>query len=291
MTVWCCGSNGKFQLGLGHDRDLNELVPVLEGQVDKITGGGNHTLMLMNGDIYAAGDNSSGQCALDSPSLETFTLIPRIDGLPWIDCSCGYEFSVFVNGQGVYTSGIGPRGELGVMQKKGKMLFMGSFHPQSVKSCVDHSVMSIGGALYGWGNGRYGKLGGDTPKVWGPVCIGKGNNYSLGKDFTVVDGKIMGKDYGIKLPDGYEELQAMWTSVHCKTSEGIVSQGNNSHGQIASLPSPRLWSVGSEHGIAVYGNTVKCWGWGEHGNVVEHEFEDAVVAVYGGCATTWVVTS
>ena len=61
-----CGSNGLFQLGTGDDLDRDVLVPILIPNLPRpvqIACGGNHTLILTEtNEVYAAGDNTYGQC-------------------------------------------------------------------------------------------------------------------------------------------------------------------------------------------------------------------------------------
>jgi protein ATS1 len=322
FRVYCCGSNGKYQLGTGSDEDLDELECVFTSEVliSKISSGGNHTLMILsNGDLYATGDNSQGQCGLEDDIIQNFTIVPQIKGSPWVDCSCGYEFSIMVNAQGqMFASGFGPKGELGlgegVSRARMSVVPFKGLNLQEIKSCVDHTVIRSNDMLYGWGNGRNGKLGGNENKVWIPTPITEAQNFALARDFTVIDHNgldIVGKDkfdIAIVLPREYGSFRTMWSSFHYQDPYGkIRSLGNNSHGQMIPVHkgNPRLWTVGSEHGIVVYDDTVQCWGWGEHGNCgamregsVTFDYMNAlkaftgetIVKVHGGCATTWVVT-
>lgn len=122
-----------------------------------------------------------------------------------------------------------------------------------------------------------------------------------------------------------KQFASMWSSLHLLTESGhLISIGRGSHGQFLQNPIPSNtigFAAGSEHGILVTsGVEVYCWGWGEHGNcgplrpqgsslesenhVTSHHVNDKsnvisplnligkyenVEAVYGGCATTWIV--
>lgn len=326
--VFSCGSNGKYQLGTGSDEDLEQLQFVFETVVPvrRIACGGNHTLLLLqNGELYAAGDNSEGQCGIgDAVSVPNFT---RVNERLWKDCSAGYEYSVLVSPDDeIYTVGFGPKGELGIGEKITRSITLTrvAFQPNSpiveVRSCLDHNIVRLdNGQLYGWGNGRSSKIGEPAEsKVWIPRLISLDYDVcsvDLGRDFTVVsDGtrlNILGKDkYGIvdQINVEADYFKTMWSSLHIVNKQGqITSMGNNSHGQMIpqSQIGFRMFDVGSEHGIIVQGNKVICWGWGEHGNCgtkkdgsVTFDYfnelkdfaEDLVVMIKGGCATTWVVT-
>lgn len=339
-SVYSCGSNGRFQLGDGTDEDLNQLKLVFQSEIRpvKIVCGGNHTLILLgNGDLYAAGDNTFGQCGIDPETIdgdgekrvERFTLVPKIGGVPWLDCSAGYEFTIFMNGdQELYSAGLGLKGELGVGFKVSRSptmsLIRQSFDANvlEIRSCLDHTVVLLDNyELYGWGNGRSGKLGAPSEsKIWSPRLIDtklSTTDVEVGRDFTALgDGHgnidIIGKDnfnISSQVPKSWTEFKAMWSSLHFVDESGVISSyGNDSHGQL--IPNSdinySLFDVGSEHGIIAQGQKIKSWGWGEHGNCGInktdsvtfnyindlHEFNEneKTILIKGGCATTWVVT-
>ncbi|CCH40523.1 putative E3 ubiquitin-protein ligase [Wickerhamomyces ciferrii] len=337
--VYSCGSNGRYQLGNGTDEDLNQLERVFETTFRpvKVVCGGNHTLILLeNGDLFSAGDNTHGQCGIvlesdsEGDNVVRFTQVPRIGGVPWVDCSAGYEFSVFVNeSQEVYSSGFGLKGELGQGEKASKSTILKkidhSFNSETkkIKSCLDHTVILLeNGQVFGWGNGRSGKLGQPAiSKLWTPRQIETGfevMNIEIGRDFTVLGGldqniEILGKDkFSItsQIPNEWIDFKAMWSSVHFIKSNGqILSIGNDSHGQLTKLGDYvkyDLFEVGSEHTILQIGQSIKSWGWGEHGNcginktdsvtfdyineIHKFPLNESIIGINGGCATTWVIT-
>lgn len=333
--VYSCGSNGKFQLGTGDDGDLTELKPVFESEVGikKIVCGGNHTfILLVNGDLFASGDNAQGQCGVrDGDTIGTFTEVPKLNGAEWTNCCAGYEFSILVNAlHEIYSCGFGPKGELGIGEKVtiAKELSRVSLDLRSdikeVKSCLDHTILlTEDGSLYGWGNGRSGKLGEPKEsKVWLPRRIQLGFKvvqFDVGRDFTIVSTgdnlRLLGKDKFdisgqlLSITD-FKDFKTMWSSVHLVNAENnIVSIGNNSHGQLLSNPKVQFdqFEMGSEHGIILQHGQVVTWGWGEHGNCginktdsvtfdylnvlykIDPSTEEPVL-IKGGCATTWLVT-
>jgi len=335
--VYACGSNGRFQLGDGTDDDLNDLKRVFEceSRPVKIVCGGNHTLILLeNGDLYATGDNTYGQCGIDPATLDdeekrlkNFTDIPKIDGAKWIDCSAGYEFSIFVNEkQYLFAAGLGPKGELGLGENLKQSTKLSPININlitkiiEIKSCLDHTVLLLENHdVYGWGNGRSGKLGEPAEsKIWSPRKLDiSATHVEVGRDYTAIADaqgslKIMGKDkfsISSQVPQSYKDFKSMWSSLHFITSTGeIKSIGNNSHGQMIPDKDVKydLFEVGSEHGIIADAQKIKSWGWGEHGNcginkidsvtfdyINElHEFpnDEIIIMIKGGCATTWVVT-
>ena len=110
---------------------------------------------------------------------------------------------------------------------------------------------------------------------------------------------------------GYSSVSTSWHGIYVHNNDGsLVAWGRNDRGQLppSNMFQPRSLAVGSEHVIAVSDSSklVAC-GWGEHGNCgpetdaqgnVAGRWADipldliqgkSVVAVGGGCATSWVV--
>ncbi|RCK66358.1 Protein ATS1 [Candida viswanathii] len=301
-----CGSNGNYQLALGHDDDLSTLqasifsiddkpTTTVPGRPTKIACGGNHTLVLVDsGEVYACGSNEFGQCGLPKcDNLKVFTHIPGDD---WIDVACGWEFSVLVNrANEIYVCGNGPKGELGLGKEK-KQTELAYCTTQDnfkrVKSCMQHTIVeTTQGELIGWGNARKGQLGEASEKIlWVPTTLNFDvpvDDFSLGREFTAVQSgldkvKIYGK-FSVTLDDNLLPTQAavsrmetMWSSVHLLSNKTIESYGNNSHDQLfpTSDTTPvEEFSIGSEHGLVKSGNMVYAWGWSEHGNCGKPENE------------------
>lgn len=324
FKVYCCGSNGKYQLGTGTSEDLDspEFVFESEYEILKIVCGGNHSLILLsNGDLYSVGDNTNGQCGFERLGIvEEFR---KIEG-KWKDCSAGYEFSILINyNNDIFSCGFGSKGELGLGKITRSFLTKLDLVVEeeiiSVKSCLDHTVLLVSnGDLYVWGNGRNGKLIEIENKIYEPKLIKlefKPSKIEVGRDFTIISDsddpnniKIFGKDrYGIGLnfPTEFKDYKTMWSSIHFLLDDKILSIGNNSHGQlIQDQPIFEEFEVGSEHGLLLSLNKVYSWGWGEHGNCGKKvndsttfpisllfESNEKIVKIQGGCATSWIVTS
>lgn len=340
FCVYSCGSNGRFQLGDGSDEDSNRLKKVFESNIrpTKVVCGGNHTFILLeNGDLLAAGDDTFGQCGIDPSSISTeekritkFTEVPKVNAVPWIGVSAGFEYSIFVNEkQELFSAGFGLKGELGLGNGNSKSLRLSKIEADfksdvlEIKSCLDHTVVLLKSLqTYGWGSGRSGKLGQPADsKIWSPRPLespyAATTHLEVGRDFTVLGDSegnlcILGKDkfnISSQSPHRWMSFNAMWSSLHFVDELGqIISIENDSHGQL--IPEKHanysLFEVGSEHGIVADGQTIKSWGWGEHGNCginkidsvtfnylnELHEFPktEGIIMIKGGCATTWVVT-
>ena len=113
-------------------------------------------------------------------------------------------------------------------------------------------------------------------------------------------------------------VDTMWSSIHFNKENTILGIGNDQLGQLSmnnkTLPKAKFLKCGSEHMIYVSieePNVVKSWGWGEHGNcgvftgdedknsqlvfyepnvIYEAKEDEEIINVYGGCATTFILT-
>lgn len=322
-NVLACGSNGKYQLGIDDDIDRDELVAVkfrIGGEITldlvnkpmDIVCGGNHSLILFdNGEVYGAGDNLHGQLGLDEVTIPMFKKVPGTFKL----VSAGWEFSVLVTTNNeVLVSGQGAKGEIGLGKdvKCTSLAKLGTYDVDSVKSCMNHTIISTSQGFYGWGVSKNGKLGITSEKVlYEPTQLdfdGYVMDYGLGRDFTVIKTengmKILGK-FNYDQDIVTTSFKTMWSSIHFLENNQIFSFGNNSHGQFypeSDLPIDS-YTVGSEHGLIISNGKVYAWGWGEHGNCGKLHGDDVVVnqlqmiycgsekpiMIRGGLATSWVV--
>ncbi|KTW28614.1 uncharacterized protein T551_02464 [Pneumocystis jirovecii RU7] len=323
------GANGQGQLGLPSGVDVYHLAQVmLDGICPMfLSAGGNHTLMLdSTGCLFAAGDNTLGQCGNNVGKWEGFAQVAQ--GQCWTAIAAGWEFSVFATENAVWTSGHGKYGELGlgegifhaVMQripgfpsknKKISQLCAGVYH---VICLLDN------GECWGWGDARHGELGPDlsgcvymptkmcVPSNVRAVACGRGFSVTLSMTLDVW-GRLRGIPYSLKLSEMKIELNdilslnASWSAVFILMKRGnVVMLGRDDLAQRcpAEMPPLKMLAVGSEHclGIGVDGK-VYGWGWNEHGNVREDKKDVREVYlleipkgnvrfVAAGCGTSWI---
>nr|POF13324.1 rcc1 repeat-containing protein c10f6.04 [Quercus suber] len=199
-----------------------------------------------------------------------------------------------------------------------------------IASCMAHTVaVTSDGQVWGWGKGRNGQLGEPAQNVWQPRKI-EGIPFPVvkavcGKDFTCFIGSkptgellVFGpnrndrfgvKEYAPKFVPGWTDIAASWGSVYILKENGdVVAWGRNDHGQLpsADLPALEALAAGSEHCLALTkAGEILAWGWGEHGNCGELTDQNGDVktrfnrfavsggpiAVFAGCATSFIVTS
>ncbi|POS78147.1 hypothetical protein DHEL01_v203454 [Diaporthe helianthi] len=198
-VVYALGSNGSGQLGIGHDQDVSIPRQVIfsppgsepTSPIVQIAAGGNHTLLLtQEGQLFCAGDASTGACG-PAPStggqqqqqqqqkhLAHPVNLPTADGTtpaPVRLIAATWEASVIVQADGhdgrnriVSAFGVGTKGELGLGQfivRTPAISRIKDFPPEDAEivdlaACMGHVVAVLSnGEVYGWGNGRKGQLG------------------------------------------------------------------------------------------------------------------------------------
>ncbi|CUM66473.1 uncharacterized protein PRCAT00004137001 [Priceomyces carsonii] len=259
-SIYSCGSNGNYQLGLDDDEDHDILQTanfVTNNGVSKqapdepvlIACGGNHTVILFkNGHLYSCGDNSQGQCGHPSKQahINKFT---KISGEGWTHVSCGWEFTVMVNNsREVFVSGLGLKGELGLGEftRKAEITKIDFSFPEEIlelKSSVHHTIVRLrNNDLYGWGSCRKGQLGSQLDSrgdlghraksiMWSPQPLhfdfSSYNEFALGRESTAFlnlqELRIYGKNpKTIEISDCFS-LRAMWSSYHIlKRSQSMI---------------------------------------------------------------------
>jgi protein ATS1 len=114
------GSNGSYQLGLGHDVDVDTPTQVhlpdweTHHRIEAVASGGNHSLILRSdGAVFGTGRNAENQLGISNcATIENLCQLPVPASVKYV--AAGWAFSVVVTGNGdIYTTGYGDKGELG----------------------------------------------------------------------------------------------------------------------------------------------------------------------------------
>ncbi|KAK0722547.1 regulator of chromosome condensation 1/beta-lactamase-inhibitor protein II [Lasiosphaeria miniovina] len=289
LLLFSLGSNGSGQLGIGHKEDVSVPKQVLFDDDDadrhpsslkRIIAGGNHTLLLTGtGDIFWAGDSSTGACgkvtaaraALPSKFRPVNLSLPAAQGQQESAAfkvhlaAATWEASVVTrldeHGRNtkVYSFGSGLKGELGL----GSFIFrtpipaeIPNFPPPGTEiidlsACMGHVVAVLSnGEAWGWGNGRKGQLGTSETFIHSPQMID-------GVGFRVAKA-VCGREFTCLVGDS--------------ASGDIAVLGSDKWGVKSGAPS-RL--VGWKEVAASWGNvfvlsedgSVTSWGRNEHGQL------------------------
>ncbi|CAM2117489.1 putative E3 ubiquitin-protein ligase HERC4 isoform X1 [Caretta caretta] len=170
-TVYTCGCNDLGQLGHEKSRKRPEHVGALDAQnIVSVSCGEAHTLALNDkGQVYAWGLANDGQLGL--PGTEECIRIPRniksLSDIQIMQVACGYYHSLALSkGSEVYSWGQNKYGQLGIGYE-----FKKQTSPQLIKSLLGipfaqiaaggaHSfVLTLSGAIFGWGRNKFGQLG------------------------------------------------------------------------------------------------------------------------------------
>ncbi|XP_029465562.1 probable E3 ubiquitin-protein ligase HERC4 isoform X2 [Rhinatrema bivittatum] len=170
-TVYTCGCNDLGQLGHEKARKKPKQVGALDAQnIVAVSCGEAHTLALNDkGQMFSWGLATDGQLGL--PGTDDYIRVPRnIKGLSDIQImqvACGsYHSLALSKGSEVYSWGQNKYGQLGLGFEYKKQI-----SPQLVKSLLGipftqiaaggaHSVvLTLSGAIFGWGRNKFGQLG------------------------------------------------------------------------------------------------------------------------------------
>uniref|UniRef100_J3S1J2 Putative E3 ubiquitin-protein ligase HERC4-like n=1 Tax=Crotalus adamanteus TaxID=8729 RepID=J3S1J2_CROAD len=170
-TVYTCGCNDLGQLGHEKSRKRPEQVGALDAQnIVTVSCGEAHTLALNDkGQVYAWGFAVDGQLGLSG--TEEYTRVPRniksLSDIQIVQVACGYFHSLALSkGSEVFSWGQNKYGQLGLGYEYKKQA-----SPQIIKSLLGipfaqiaaggaHSfVLTLSGAVFGWGRNKFGQLG------------------------------------------------------------------------------------------------------------------------------------
>uniref|UniRef100_A0A3B3CHJ1 X-linked retinitis pigmentosa GTPase regulator n=1 Tax=Oryzias melastigma TaxID=30732 RepID=A0A3B3CHJ1_ORYME len=168
LFMW--GDNSAGQIGLGDELFAAEPREVGVGEAVKWVSCGNRhsALVTVAGHLYTFGERANGRLGLQAEQLKNHRAPQRVPGIPGhvTQVCCGGQHTVVLTGEDVFTFGGGRYGQLG----HGTFLFeapspkpLQHFHKCSVRqiACGENhtAVITNGGLLYTFGDGRHGKLG------------------------------------------------------------------------------------------------------------------------------------
>ena len=140
-------------------------VPYTSRQIKQVAYSSSVTMVLLeNGDLYGAGDNSEGQLGLATlvSNSHTFTLIDS--GVDKV--ACGDYHTMIIKGNTLYGTGYNYFGELGLGDRDPRETFVQVTTGVTHVVCgFYHTMILKGNELYGAGKNDNGQLGVPSPSV------------------------------------------------------------------------------------------------------------------------------
>uniref|UniRef100_A0A452RZU1 Probable E3 ubiquitin-protein ligase HERC4 n=1 Tax=Ursus americanus TaxID=9643 RepID=A0A452RZU1_URSAM len=250
-TVYTCGCNDLGQLGHEKSRKKPEQVVALDAQnIVAVSCGEAHTLALNDkGQVYAWGLDSDGQLGL--LGSEECIRVPRniksLSDIQIVQVACGYYHSLALSkGNEVFCWGQNKYGQLGLGIDCKKQA-----SPQLIKSLLGipftqvaaggaHSfVLTLSGAIFGWGRNKFGQLGLNdendryVPNLLKSLRTQKIVYICCGEDHTAALTKPnVGRNQ--ELNAQLTELTRQHTSAFVPSSGRIYSFGLGGNGQLGT---------------------------------------------------------
>ncbi|KAG4302906.1 hypothetical protein PCANB_000768 [Pneumocystis canis] len=320
------GANTYGQLGIRREEKVYKptLVELENFQPIYLSAGGRHTFILdEKGRLLTTGENKWKECLHEMKFTEKFIPVKR--DYYWKMALAGWEFSILLKNNSIWTCGRGNYGELGLgyLIHQTELKLIPEFPPINKNiltlSVGLHHVICLltNGECWGWGDARHGELGpGLTGIIYKPtrmnipnqvraIACGRGFSVTLSTSLNIW-GRLRGITQNIKLsinPDEIQSLTASWSAVFLLTQHGkVITLGCNDLGQSCppEMPPLKMLSAGSEHclGLGIDGK-VYGWGWNEHSNIREDNVnvqevysiklpKGKVIFVAAGCGTSWI---
>ncbi|KAM3584860.1 uncharacterized protein V6R79_001325 [Siganus canaliculatus] len=168
LFMW--GDNTEGQIGLGKESHASSPQEVSVGRpISWVSCGYYHSaLVTVDGALYTFGERDSGKLGLGTDQLPRHRVPQRVKSIkePVVQVACGGGHTVALTEDEVFTFGLGQFGQLG----HGTFIFESRL-PRPVEhfrkgrvlqvACGENhtAVITDGGLLYTFGDGRHGKLG------------------------------------------------------------------------------------------------------------------------------------
>jgi alpha-tubulin suppressor-like RCC1 family protein len=273
-TLWSFGDNGFGQLGSGQTALLSTVpVQAFPQNIDFVglSGGAFHGLALKsNGEIYACGDNSSGQFGNGTRANSGTLTLSTSDALGWSAGEPGDQFTIARRSDGtLWGWGDNSNGQLGdgsLTPHSAPGRIGSASNWRSHSSGLSHAVaLRSDGTLWSWGDNSSGQLGdGSQNRSLVPIQISNTWPSSAANDWTAV---AAGDTHTLALKaDG-----TLW-SWGDNSSGQLGNNGTPPHGtvpnQVVTLNAAfdRSWvavAAGGAHSLALQADGT-LWAWGDN---------------------------
>lgn len=273
-TVWCVGSNGSGQLGLGTSYygysevgyDRFKEISSLAGIAAQITAGSEHTcIRTTSGGVKCWGDNYYGQIGVGSTSSKILTPTDVSLGGTAVDISAGryHTCAVLSNGT-IKCWGSGSYGRLGNNNTADSNV------PVTVNGISTANSVSAGGFH------TCSKLSDTTLKCWGDNTYGQLGNNSTTQSAVPVSVSSLTNVTSISIGRNHSCAVNSSGAAYCWGLNTNGQLGNNDTTGVNRLTPVSVYnltsgvqqiSAGLYHTCALQSNAVKCWGSNYYGQV------------------------
>ena len=270
-SLWAWGDNTSGQLGDGTKTNRYSpskvTTPPAIADIVAVAAGAFHSVALKaNGELYAWGDNGSGQLGNGSDLGSSSALLVGTDEISWVASEPGGEFTVARRSNGTLWSwGDNAKGQLGdnTLSSHSAPAVVGAATNWVTQSAGwDHTVaLRADGTLWAWGSNTKGQLGNNTnanlktptqittAKDWTTISAGDFHTLALKQDGTLW---AWGENTKGQLGNG--------TNNNLKTPTQINTgnPGNFDKRWVAI-------AAGGSHSLALHADGT-LWGWGNNGS-------------------------
>ena len=191
-----CGRNNRGQCGrpssgartekdpadFSEDLGISQIPEGLpSAKVKSVACGGDHTLVLLDsGEVWACGDNSSGQLALGAGAPKMSSSLVRCVALgPAESVTAGFKHSAALCNEHLYLWGANNQGQLGLGRRQNALhqpvlLELGAPVRAAALGRWHSLVLTVSSIVFAFGWGRFGVLGqGDFTDHHNPVKVGE----------------------------------------------------------------------------------------------------------------------
>ncbi len=169
-----------FTYGQVNRRDMRKSNPY-QANYQRMACGGNHTLEIREGSLWASGNNANGQLG-DGSTTNRTSFIQIGSGTNWVTVSAGSYHSLGIQSDGTLWAWGSNGGKLGdgTTTNRTSPVQIGTDDSWIAIACgVEHSLgIKADGTLWAWGSNDYGRLGdGTETNRLSPVQIGSDENW------------------------------------------------------------------------------------------------------------------
>ncbi|KAM9301712.1 secretion-regulating guanine nucleotide exchange factor [Gastrophryne carolinensis] len=287
--VYVCGQNRAGQLGLGHHDDIACFMlcsSIANIRVAKMSCGWDFSLILTeDGRLLSCGSNAFHQLGL--PHRKASSLPQPIQNLheKVVDAAAGLRHSLALTESGQtfqWGSGLASQAKR-FCNESALYPFYTALEPclvpglenvkvKQVATGSSHSVaLSAAGDLHVWGSNKHGQLLHSERFVLQPWKIAKSffSDECIGAVWSgwshLTAQTESGKVYSWGRCD-YGQLGGNHTSAELKEEQGSASlEPGRLPLCVASITGAAQIACGSEHNLAICGDSALAWGWNEHG--------------------------